>query len=86
MPNKDGVLNNADKQRALAWLNSKSKGNPCPVCGGKKLGIADHLIAGMIFHNKGVTVDGPGYPMLLITCQDCHNATWFAAKPILGLQ
>lgn len=65
-------------QKAEKWLESKLKSHTCPKCGTDNWGIGE-IVAGNVLTDKGVTMGGTTYPMLLVVCDNCAYTEEYAA-------
>lgn len=85
MPNENGDLSQEERELIANWLNSKASpkgGVSCPVCGGRSFAIIPHVIHGMPYTRGALTVGGPAYPMVGVTCDNCAHILSFMAVPI----
>ncbi len=80
MPAPDGLLTSEERERALAWLNSKLKGgDDCPVCKENTWALGGHLIQANIFRGGMTFIGGPSYPMAFLVCVNCAYVRHFMA-------
>ena len=79
-------LTDEQRQKAVAWLNSKSPLiGKCSICGDRRWGILDDFIQAPVFHpGGGVIIGGKAYPCFGIMCANCGN-THFINALVSGL-
>lgn len=82
MPDANGKLTPADKQKVVDWLNKKGKTANCPVCQANSWMVGDDLINAMLFAGNNVIIGGPTYPMAILVCTNCAYTRHFMAVPI----
>ena len=74
-----------DEQKTLDWLNKHWVGSKaCPVCTNTKWGVSDDIVEIRPFRGGSLTLGGPLYPLIVVTCDTCGHTLFFNAK-MLGL-
>jgi len=72
--------NSIENKKSLAWLNDKWQGlKICPVCKNNNWNVSERPVELREFHGGGLTIGGPIYPLLAVTCQVCGNTILFNA-------
>ncbi len=86
MPDKDGKLSEADRQKISNWLNKRWRAQRnCTVCGTNNWSIGEHVVTTARLNNKGqILMSGAAYPYVMVICNYCANTMAFNA-PMLGL-
>jgi hypothetical protein len=79
MPDKDGLLSEAERNRIAAWLGEKGRNHACPVCGENAWAIGAHLISGKVHLGGNLGFGGPTYPQAFIVCGNCAYVRAFMA-------
>lgn len=82
MPGSDGKLTQAERDRFVAWLNSRQKNHQCEVCNSNDWQIGEHLLHGQVFTGGGLVIGGASYPQAFIVCGNCAHIRLFMAVPI----
>lgn len=77
------ALTAEERKKILAFLRERAPDLRCPACGGQKHTLAEHLVSPVIVNPAGgVTLGGVNYPMVLVFCDRCLKASFFAAVPM----
>lgn len=77
---KDGRLDQAERQRAIDWVQKKAPNLRCPSCGNPDFALSEHLTAASLFQSDaGVMLGGPSYPMFFIVCTNCAHVMHYSA-------
>jgi predicted nucleic-acid-binding Zn-ribbon protein len=72
--------NPIDITKGVDWLNNKWDGPKiCPVCKSNNWNVSERPVELREFHRGGLTIGGPIYPLLAVTCQVCGNTILFNA-------
>ena len=79
MPDHDGKLTDEEREKAVAWLNEKTKNYECPVCGTNNWAIGQHIIQEDIYRGGNVIVGGSVYPTVFVVCTNCAYVRHFMA-------
>lgn len=82
MPDSDGKLNAADKEKALSWLNAKAKFHNCPSCGDNNWTFGDDLLNMMPYTGGSMIIGGPTYPVAFLVCNTCAYVRQYMAIPM----
>ncbi len=73
-----------DRERIQEWLNEKwVSPKACPICTNPNWVIAEHLIAPPVSSGGGLSIGGPTYPFVMVTCTNCAHTHLFNAAAIL---
>ncbi len=86
MPDDNGLLSSAEKERVIAWMQKHETGEfVCPVCKKKDWLIGDHLVQPITLGQKGsVQFGGIGYPQVMFVSVPC-GLTIFMNAVIMGI-
>ncbi len=69
-----------DKANVQEWLQEKWTGlKTCPISGDNNWTIGDYLVQPMTYSAGGLTLGGPGYPMVMVICSTCGYTVFFNA-------
>jgi predicted nucleic-acid-binding Zn-ribbon protein len=79
MPDNQGRLSQEEKRKAQAWLQQNWKNWVCPYSGHRNWELGDIVVQGTPFIGGGLSVGGPVYPLLVITCSGCGNTVFINA-------
>ena len=82
MPDQNGKLTQADKDKFIAWMNKKAKAHHCPVCATNAWTIGDDLINALPYTGGSLVIGGPTYPLAFLVCNNCAYTRHFMAVPI----
>lgn len=82
MPNLDGRLSQAEKDRIQKWLVEKASVMICPACGYGEWNVGDYLATVPTFN--GIELRGLGYPAAIIICGQCAFLRFHSAV-LIGL-
>jgi hypothetical protein len=72
MPDASGNLSPAESQTALTWLNIHWQNQACPFHGPTKWEVGQ-VIMTLPYSGGGVSLGGPTYPLLVVTCTQCGH-------------
>ncbi len=68
-----------DQDEVIEWLNEKWQGEKnCPLCGENNWNIGEQAGKLPLYYRSPV-VGGPGYPLVVITCNHCGYTLLFNA-------
>ena len=74
-----------DKKQAQEWLSEKwTAPTVCPISGDNNWAIADDFVQPMRYTGGGLTIGGPGYPVVMVICATCGYTLLFNAV-VMGL-
>jgi hypothetical protein len=77
-------LTTIQQQRVIAHLNSRIRSG-CPLCGSRNLTVdADLQYLGVLDAEYKQPVEGKVYPVVSVTCDNCHYVVHLSAMK-LGL-
>lgn len=73
-----------DKQKqakALQWLDDKWKKEhrKCEICCGIQWTFAPELVMPLPYVGGNISIGGPAFPHILLTCNTCGNSKFFNA-------
>ncbi|MCI0339533.1 MAG: hypothetical protein L0216_00035 [Planctomycetales bacterium] len=75
-------LSSSKKDEILQHLRSKVNG-PCPMCGQGNRGLDENLsFLGILDPEYKQPVAGGLFPVVVVTCANCHYVSLFAAMPL----
>jgi predicted nucleic-acid-binding Zn-ribbon protein len=60
-----------ESQAALAWLNERWTIKVCPFHGPTNWEVGEVMIQTLPYIGGGVSIGGPTYPLLVVTCSQC---------------
>lgn len=82
MPDKNGVITDAENAKIVAWLNKKGVNHSCPICNQNDWSIGSHVISSNVHIANGVMLGGPSYPIVFTVCNNCAYVRQFMAVPM----
>ena len=69
-----------DAQKVVGWLNRQWQGAKlCPICKNNNWTIIERPVELREFHEGGLVIGGPIYPLISITCKVCGHTLLFNA-------
>lgn len=78
MPDESRPLTQKQRDKAINWINSKTKDHKCPVCGHDQWHLGPDII-NAIPQGKQVLLAQPVYPQVFIVCTNCYFVQYFMA-------
>lgn len=69
-----------DSYRVQQWLSSRAPSFQCPVCGRRNFSVNEQLAMTNSLQDGGLVNYLSGFPLVVVTCQNCAHVTFFAAK------
>ena len=79
MPDNQGKLTQEEKEKAQAWLKERWKNWACPYSGHTNWELGEFVVQAVRFTGGGLSVGGPVYPLLVLTCSGCGNTIFVNA-------
>ena len=66
------------------WLSSHAPELACPVCRGRSFNVTEDQLAmtNSIQDKNGRVNYLSGFPLVVLTCQDCAHVLFFSAKQV----
>jgi hypothetical protein len=74
-------FNKQMQEKALQWLNTKweQEHRNCEICGKSQWTFAPELVMPLPYVGGNISIGGPAFPHILLTCNTCGNAKFFNA-------
>ena len=85
-PKIKGQLTAEEMQKAMAWLEKKTKlprrRHPkCEMCGSQSWEVVGYIVTPMSY-GKGLAAKDGAYPQIMVSCDNCGNTKYFRAVQI----
>ena len=69
-----------DTYRVEQWLGSRAPSLQCPACGLRNFSVGNILAMTNSLQDGGHVDYVSGFPLVVVTCQNCAHVMFFAAK------
>lgn len=79
MPDNQGRLTTEEQTKVQGWLKENWKNWACPYSGHTHWEIGQTIVQAVAFTGGGLSIGGPVYPLIVVTCSGCGNTVFINA-------